>query len=96
MLKENKAFTVSLVTPNQVVLATPRRDELLEIPVVKHIPTQKAKVVDAPVVQDAYLCLECTLERVIDGFGDFSLIAGHVIAAFVREDALLHLSESRI
>lgn len=91
-VKKEGAFTVSFVTPKQVVLAsltaTPRCDDPGDIPAVKHIPTQKAQQVDALVVKDAYLCLECTLDRIIDGFGDFSLIAGKIIAAYVREEAL--------
>jgi flavin reductase (DIM6/NTAB) family NADH-FMN oxidoreductase RutF len=90
--KKEKAFTVSFVTPKQVVLAsltaTPRCEALDEVPVVKHIPTQKGREVDALVVQDAYLCLECRLDRIVDGFGDFSLIAGEIIAAYVNKEAL--------
>ena len=86
------AFTVSFVTPDQVVLAslmaTPRCDEQPEVPVVKNVPTRPAREVDALVVKDAYLCLECRLDRIVDGFGDFSLVAGRVIAAYVHEKAL--------
>ena len=91
-VKKEGCFTVSFVTPKQVVLAsltaTPRCDDHSEIPAVKHIPTQKAQQVDALVVKDSYLYLECTLDRIIDGFGDFSLIAGKIKAAYVREEAL--------
>lgn len=91
-VKREKAFTVSFVNPDQIVfaslVATPRCDEAPEVPAVKHIPTHKAREVDALVVKDAYLCLECKLDRVIDGFGDFSLITGKIIAAYVREEAL--------
>lgn len=90
--KREKAFTVSFVTPDQVVLAsltaTPRCDERNEVPAVKDIPTQPARELDALVVKNAYLCLECRLDRIIDGFGDFSLIAGKVIAAYVQKEAL--------
>jgi flavin reductase (DIM6/NTAB) family NADH-FMN oxidoreductase RutF len=95
-VKQEKTFSVSFVTPSQVVLtsltATPRCDERPEIPAVRHIPTVPAREIDALVVEDAYLCLECTLDRIIDGFGDFSLIAGEIVAAYVREEAL-RLSE---
>jgi len=43
-------------------------------------------------VEDGYLFLECSLERIIDDFGENSLIAGRVLAAQVAEDAL-RLSE---
>ena len=39
-------------------------------------------------VKDAYLWLECELERIIDGFGENSLIVGAVVAASVDEGAL--------
>ena len=39
-------------------------------------------------MRDCYLYLECTLERVLDGFGPNSLIVGNVVAAAVREGAL--------
>lgn len=39
-------------------------------------------------MQDSYLLLECELERIVDGFGPNSLIAGKVMAAYARRDAL--------
>lgn len=95
-VKKEKAFSVSFVTPNQVVLAslmaTPRCDAEDKVSTVMEIPTQPAQKVDALMVKDAYLCLECRLDRIIDGFGDFSLITGKIIAAYVRKEAL-RLSE---
>lgn len=85
-------FTVSFVTPDQVVLAslmaTPRHGEHKEIPAVNQVPTRPARAVDALVLKDAYLCLECELDRIVDGFGDFSLVAGKIVAAYVRHEAL--------
>ena len=43
---------------------------------------------DGVVVEDAYLWLECELQRVIDGFGENTLIAGSVVAASVAEGSL--------
>jgi flavin reductase (DIM6/NTAB) family NADH-FMN oxidoreductase RutF len=39
-------------------------------------------------LENAYLFLECQLERIIDGFGENSLIVGQIIAAQVEESAL--------
>ena len=39
-------------------------------------------------VKDCYLYIECTLERVVDGFGPNSLLIGEVVAAAAREGAL--------
>jgi flavin reductase (DIM6/NTAB) family NADH-FMN oxidoreductase RutF len=90
--KREGFFSVSFVTPDQVVLAslmaTPRQGEHKEIPAVEHVPTQPARAIDALVLKDAYLCLECELDRIVDGFGDFSLVAGKIVAAYVHRDAL--------
>ena len=90
--KREGTFTVSFVTPDQVVLAsltaTPRCDEHEKSLLVEEIPTRPAREVDALVLEDAYLWLECELDRVVDGFGDFSLVAGRIVAACVRRDAL--------
>ena len=39
-------------------------------------------------LEEGYVFLECNLERIIDGFGDNSLIVGTVIGAHVDEEAL--------
>jgi hypothetical protein len=39
-------------------------------------------------VADGYLFLECELDRIVDGFGVNSLIAGRIVAAHVHPDAL--------
>jgi len=45
-------------------------------------------VIDGVFLQDAYLYLDCQLERIIDGFGQNSLIAGKILAAKIQADAL--------
>ncbi len=55
---------------------------------VLNLPTRKATKIDALFIEDAYLLLECTLDRIIDGFGDFSLIAGKIVAVHVHQDDL--------
>ena len=47
-----------------------------------------SRVVDGVFVEDGYLFLECELERVIDGFGENSLVTGRVVAAYSVEEAL--------
>lgn len=85
------AFTVSFPRAEQVVLtslaAAPRCDDDTK-PALAALPTFPARVVAGDLLRDAYLHLECELERVVDGFGDNSLIAGRVVAAHVAEDAL--------
>ena len=77
--KKEGAFTVSFIQPDQVVLssiaAIPRcESQKEENTIMDQLPTFMANVVDAPLIQDAYLFLECKLDRIIDGFGDYSLI----------------------
>jgi flavin reductase (DIM6/NTAB) family NADH-FMN oxidoreductase RutF len=56
-------------------------------PSLDAIPVSPASVVDGVLVDDAHLWLECELDRVIDGFGENTLIAGRVVAAAVAERA---------
>lgn len=88
-VKREKEFAVSFIRPDQVVLASlaaSPREYSLEKGIVNKLPTQHASKVDALFMDDAYVRLECRLDRVVDGFGHYSLIAGRVIAAWVHMD----------
>ncbi|MGF1472484.1 MAG: flavin reductase [Rubrobacteraceae bacterium] len=84
-------FTVSYPRPTQVVLASlaamPREEDGRK-PSVDALSTFPAKQVDGVFIEDGYLFLECVLERIVDDFGDNSLISGRVVAAHVRPDYL--------
>jgi flavin reductase (DIM6/NTAB) family NADH-FMN oxidoreductase RutF len=84
-------FTVSYPRPTQLVLtslaAAPRCGDDTK-PSLLALPTFPASQVDGVFVTDAYIFLECTLDRIIDGFGVNSLITGRIAAAHVHEDAL--------
>jgi len=90
-IQREKAFTVSFPYPDQVLLASlaasPRWGDDSK-PALQALPTFSAETVDGVFLQDAYLFFECRLDRIIDGFGPNSLIAGHIVAARVHEDAL--------
>jgi flavin reductase (DIM6/NTAB) family NADH-FMN oxidoreductase RutF len=84
-------FTVSYPRPTQVVLASlaaTKREGDGSKPSLYALPTFPASEVDGIFIQDAYLCLECMLDRIVDDFGENSLIAGRVVAAHVSEDYL--------
>lgn len=85
-------FTVSYPRPTDVLLASlaaaPRCEDLSK-PSLLVLPTFPARQVEGVLVQGCYLFLECTLNRVLDGFGLNSLIIGNVVAAAAHEDALL-------
>ena len=69
-----------------VALAAEARSEGAK-PSLDAIPVTPARVVDGVLVDDAQLWLECELDRVIDGFGVNTLIAGRIVAAAVAEEA---------
>lgn len=84
-------FTVTFPRPDQVVLASlaaAPRFEAQAKPALGAVPTFPAQVVEGRFVEGGYLFLECALERIVDGFGDNSLIAGSIVAAHVEEAAL--------
>jgi len=84
-------FTVSFPRPDQFIqsslLASGRAQDGSK-PAAAAVPAMPARVVEGALVRDAYLWLECALERVVDGFGENSLIVGEIVAASVDERAL--------
>lgn len=90
--KRYGTFTASFPRPTQVVLAglsaAAREDRQGRKSTLDALPTVPAEVVDGLFLADAYLMLECELERVVDGFGTNSLLAGRIVAAHVHHDAL--------
>ena len=85
------AFTVSYPRPTQVVLtslAASPREAGGSKPLLEALDTFPADLVDGVFVDDAYLFLECALDRVVDDFGENSLVCGRILAAHVREDYL--------
>jgi flavin reductase (DIM6/NTAB) family NADH-FMN oxidoreductase RutF len=83
------AFTVSFPRPSSVLqaaLAAQGRAAGAK-PSLDAISVSPASVVDGVLVDDAHVWLECELDRVIDGFGENTLVAGRVVAAAVAEGA---------
>jgi flavin reductase (DIM6/NTAB) family NADH-FMN oxidoreductase RutF len=86
-----RSFTLSFPLPDRIVetsLAAGGRAEDSSKPSLAAVPTFPARVVEGVLVDGCYLWLECELERVIDGFGENSLVIGHVVAAAADERAL--------
>ena len=90
-IRREGVFTVSFPRPTQIVLtslaAAPRDDDDVK-PALSLLPTRPARTIAGVFVEDGYLFLECTLDRIVDGFGENSLIAGRIVAAQVAEEAL--------
>lgn len=89
--QRSNEFTVSFPRPEQIVatsLAAGPRDDAGDKPDLESIPTFPAREVEGVLVRDAYLWLECRLDRVVEGFGENTLIVGEVIAAAVDEHSM--------
>ena len=84
-------FTVSFPRPGDVIetsMAAAGRDDEGDKPGLQAIATFDATAVEGPLVTDAYLWLECELDRVVDGYGENSLIIGRIAAAAVADDSV--------
>lgn len=90
-IERDRVFTVSYPRPDQLLqtslAASPRFDRVGK-PALAALPVVPARVVDGVLVENAYLELECELDRIIGGFGPNSLIIGRIVAARAAEDAL--------
>jgi flavin reductase (DIM6/NTAB) family NADH-FMN oxidoreductase RutF len=90
-IQRDREFTVTYMRPSQTVLAslaaTPRCDDGSK-PITQALPTFNAESVNAPLLQDGYLFLECELQQIVDDLGENSLIIGSIQRARVAEDAL--------
>lgn len=92
-VKRAGIFTVSFPKPDQVTLASlaasPRCEtEENEKIIVNQLPTIPAPNIDALFLADSYLFLSCTFMKIIDGFGDHSLICGKIIDTYVDREYL--------
>ncbi len=90
-IREQGEFTVSYPRPSQIVITSLAADPRAENdtkPALKALPTFKAETVDGVFVKEAYLFLECRLEKIIDDLGENSLILGEIVNAQVDEDVL--------
>lgn len=84
-------FTVSFPRAERILdasLAAGGRLDDRSKPTLAAVRVFPARVVDGVLVEDCVLYLECMLERVIDGFGENSLIVGQVVAASAPRGAV--------
>jgi flavin reductase (DIM6/NTAB) family NADH-FMN oxidoreductase RutF len=89
--KEHGAFTVGFPTPDQVVqtsMAASGREGEGRKRGLAALDTFTATTVDGVLVAGCPLHLECELERIVDGFGDASLVVGKIVAALAEESSL--------
>ena len=92
-IKKYNSFTVSYPRPDSVVLASitaaPRCGSASGgKPIVDAVSTMPSTVVDGIFIEAGYCFFECELDRVVDGFGGNSLIAGKIVAMHVDKEAV--------
>ena len=84
-------FTVSFLRPDQLIeasMAAAPRDEAGAKATLRALPTTPAQQVDGALVEGCDLYLECRLERIVEGFGENSLIVGTIVRALARAEAV--------
>lgn len=90
--QRERAFTVSYPQPSQLVLtslaASPRCEDGSK-PAVHAMPTMPARRIAGVLVEGASLALECEFERVVEGFGEYGLVVGRIVAAYASPAALI-------
>jgi flavin reductase (DIM6/NTAB) family NADH-FMN oxidoreductase RutF len=90
-LDEHPEFTVSFPGADRLLqtsMAAGGRLYDLSKPSLAAVPVVPARVVDGVLVEGCVLSLECALDRVIDGFGENSVVVGRVVAASAPRAAL--------
>lgn len=90
-IKRTGEFTVSFPRPSQVLFASftaSNRDPDGGKAYLDALSTIAAKCVDGLFLQDSYLFLECEINQFVDGFDDYSLIIGNVVAAYAAENSI--------
>lgn len=92
-IKETQEFTVSFPLPDQILLASLSAssrisNKMLSKPIIEALPTSKASLMDVLYIKGSYLLLECRLDKIVDGFGENSIIVGKIIAAHVDKNYL--------
>ena len=81
-------FTISFPRPDaflQAGLAASGRADDDSKPALAALPVREAEAVDGVVLEDAYLWLECELDRIVPGFEPATLIVGKIVAASADE-----------
>ena len=84
-------FTVSFPRPDDVMMASlaaaPRWEDDTK-PALAVLPTVEATATGGAFLRDAYLHLECEVERIVGDLGVNDLVIGRIVAAQVAEDSL--------
>ena len=89
-IRRTSSFTVSYPRHDDIVetslTAAPRCDDTK--PIMDIVETFPAQEIPGVFIKNGFLFLECELVNIVDGFGDNSLIAGKIVAAYADPNAL--------
>ena len=82
-----KVFTVSFPKSQEIIMtsiaASPRCHDSYTESMLSRIPHFMSPGIDAPMVKNSYLYLDCSLEKVVGGFDEYCLIAGKITGAYL-------------
>lgn len=90
-IERERCFTVTFPNEQAIIsisLSASPRCENQSKPALEALETFPAKEVDGRFLMQGDVFLECQLDRIVDGFGTNSLIAGRIIAAACRPAAM--------
>lgn len=90
-IEREKEFTVSYPRPDQLIISSltaSQREEDDSLPVIKEVPTSEARQIKGKFLKDSYFQLECKLSQKLGKFGEWEIVVGEVVAAYVHQDAL--------
>jgi flavin reductase (DIM6/NTAB) family NADH-FMN oxidoreductase RutF len=90
-IKRTGEFTVTYPRPEQIVsvsLSAEPRDEDDEKPDLDQLEMMDAVSVEAPLVDNAYIYLECKLDRIISDLGENNFVVGEIVDQHVHADVL--------
>ncbi|MEN8187469.1 MAG: flavin reductase [Bacteroidota bacterium] len=99
-IKKEKKFSVSFVRPDQILLtslaALPRCDEKHSSKtIVDDLPTIPTSNNDNLFIADSCVLFDCSLFKIIDGFGECSIITGKIEEVFVHKDYKIYQEEDQ-
>lgn len=88
-IEREEAFTVSFPSPEQLVISSltaSQREKDDSKPVIDEIPTINAKHIDGKLLKDSYFQLECKLHKIMGNFGEWEIITGKIVGAYIHQD----------
>lgn len=96
-IQKTKEFTITYPKPDQVVItsltASPRCDDNTK-PEIDSLDTFPASEINGNFIKDGYIFLECKLLKIIDDFGENSLILAEITGAQAWNDVIKNPSHT--